>query len=97
MNLFTLVLLATLSWVTFSVLNELASAKDGKGCCETKDCGKSFFDTVFWWTYLTISISVTIYILVKIYQDIPLPLPGKSVAKVAQKVAEKGTEMAFGL
>jgi hypothetical protein len=93
MNLFTLVLVATLSWITFSVLNELASAKDGKGCCETKDCGASFFDTVFWWTYLVISIVVTVYILVKVYLDIPLPLPGKTLAKAV----EKGTEMAFGI
>lgn len=93
MNLFTLVLVATLSWITFSVLNEIASAKDGKGCCETKDCGTSFFDTVFWWTYLVISIVVTVYILVKVYLDIPLPLPGKTLAKAV----EKGTEMALGL
>tara|TARA_B110000858_G_C17666617_1_gene409878 strand:+ start:648 stop:929 length:282 start_codon:yes stop_codon:yes gene_type:complete len=93
MNLFTLVLLATLSWVTFSVLNELASAKDGKGCCETKDCGISFFDTISWWTNLIIAMVVTVYILVKVYQDIPLPLPGKTVARMV----EKGTEMAFGL
>tara|TARA_B100000085_G_scaffold279786_1_gene303697 strand:- start:1867 stop:2208 length:342 start_codon:yes stop_codon:yes gene_type:complete len=68
MNLFLALLLTTSIWLTFSALNELRSAKDGQGCCLTKDCGQSMLDKGVWWGNLVIGVVFTIYILYEIYQ-----------------------------
>ena len=60
MNYLVSLVVAIMSWITFSTLNELTSASNGGGCCETNDCGQSFFDRVFWFINLSVAIGFTV-------------------------------------
>lgn len=96
MNFLVALVVAIMSWITFSTLNELASAKGGGGCCKTKDCGESFFDSVFWWTNLCVAIVFTVYILMQIYDEYGGTVKSKAASMMRKNPVTKGVEMVFG-
>lgn len=97
MNFFMALMVAVSAWLTFSVLNELHSAKGGQGCCQTKDCGTSMIDQGIWWLNLAIAILFTLYILYDVYER----YGDKAKAHVSKLVSKKspvakGVQMVFG-
>ncbi len=96
MNFLVALVVAVMSWITFSTLNELASAKGGGGCCKTKDCGESFFDTIFWWTNLSVAIVFTIYVLMQVYDEYGGTVKSKAASLMRKNPVTKGVEMVFG-
>tara|TARA_Y100000992_G_scaffold203828_1_gene139194 strand:- start:2160 stop:2456 length:297 start_codon:yes stop_codon:yes gene_type:complete len=96
MNFLVALVVAVMSWITFTTLNELASAKGGEGCCKTKDCGTSFFDTVFWWTNLSVAIVFTIYVLMLVYDEYGGTVKSKAASMMRKNPVTKGVEMVFG-
>ena len=79
MNFLLALLVAVTSWIVFASMNSLASASAGDGCCKDNSCGKSFFDSVVWWSNLFIAIIFTLYVLVILnnsfnpYMKVPMP------------------------
>lgn len=69
MNLLMVLVVVVSSWMTFSVLNELAMAKDGKGCCESKDCGEGMISRALWWSNLAVAVLFTLYLLFQVYEE----------------------------
>ena len=67
MNFFMVLIVVISAWMTFSVLNELASAKDGEGCCAAKNCGEGMIASSLWWLNLIVAVLFTIYALMKVY------------------------------
>ena len=59
------IIISVTSWIIFSTLNELASANNN--CCKSNSCGTSFFDRIFWWSNLAISIVSTIFVIYSMY------------------------------
>lgn len=81
MNFYMSLIFATVAWLTFSVLNELASANNaGGGCCEKNDCGDGPVASLMWWSNLAVALVFTIYFLIQIY----VQFYGGSTSRVAQ-------------
>ena len=89
-------IVAVSTWMTFSVLNELASAKNGKGCCESKDCGKGIIASTLWWINLSVAILFTIYVLMQIYYKYQETVTFRAVSLTRRNPVAKGLEMVFG-
>ena len=87
MNYLLALIVTVSSWMTFSVLNELASAKDGKGCCRTGTCGTGFIAGSLWWMNLMVALLFTMYVLMRGY----MMYGGKMYGRFP-----KGLNMAFG-
>tara|TARA_B100000212_G_scaffold342587_2_gene330924 strand:+ start:8108 stop:8404 length:297 start_codon:yes stop_codon:yes gene_type:complete len=96
MNFIVALVVAIMSWITFGTLNELTSASNDGGCCQTKDCGKSFFDRVFWWTNLCVAILFTVYVLMQIYDEYGGTVKSKAASMMRKNPVTKGVEMVFG-
>lgn len=93
MNFFMALIVAISAWMTFSVLNELALAKDGKGCCRTKNCGKGRLASSLWWINLVVAVVFTVYILTKLYDNYGGVVKS---AFVRRNPVRRGVEMVFG-
>tara|TARA_B100000035_G_C21031842_1_gene568920 strand:+ start:1409 stop:1699 length:291 start_codon:yes stop_codon:yes gene_type:complete len=96
MNLFLALLVAVSSWITFSTLNELASAKGGKGCCITKDCGTGILDSSLWWINLTVAIVFTMYVLMDVYMNHGSTVKSKVKSMIHKVPVAKSMKMVFG-
>lgn len=96
MNFVLALIVAVCAWMTFSVLNELASAKDGKGCCETKDCGEGLIASMLWWMNLAVAIVFTIYILMQLYDEYGDGAKSRASALVRRNPVTKSVQMVFG-
>ena len=87
---------AVSAWMTFSVLNELASAKDGKGCCQTKDCGEGMLASLLWWMNLVVALVFTIYVLMEIYDEYGGVVKSRAASMMRKNPVTKGVQMVFG-
>ena len=96
MNFFLALVVAISAWITFSSLNELAAAHDGKGCCESKDCGASRINEMLWWMNLLIAIVFTIYVLMQVYDMYGGGLMGKASSMLRKNKVTEGVQMVFG-
>lgn len=89
-------IVAVSAWMTFSVLNELASAKDGKGCCQTKDCGEGMIASSLWWLNLFVALVFTIYVLMQVYDEYGGVVKSRASALVRKNPVTEGVQMVFG-
>lgn len=89
-------IVAVSAWMTFSVINELALAKDGKGCCESKDCGKGMIVPTLWWLNLAVAVVFTIYVLVYMYDEYGSTVKSQASALARKNPITKGVQMVFG-
>ena len=90
-------LIVTVSaWMTFSVLNELATAKDGKGCCQSKDCGEGMVAATLWWLNLAVALVFTIYILMRVYDEYGGAVKSRTSVLVRKNPFTRGVQMVFG-
>ena len=96
MNFFMALVVVVSAWMTFSVLNELSSAKDGKGCCQSKDCGEGFIASVLWWMNLAVALVFTIYILYSVYDQYGGAVKSRAASMMRKSPVAKGVEMVFG-
>lgn len=87
---------AVSAWMTFSILNELASAKDGKGCCQTKDCGEGMLASLLWWMNLVVALVFTIYVLMELYDEYGGVVKSSAVSMMRKNPVTKGVQMVFG-
>jgi len=88
------------AWLTFSALNQLAGAKGGKGCCDTKDCGEGMVNSFLWWTNLTIAVIFTVYVVYDVYDAYGSTIKGHAnnlMKKIPAKApVSKAIQMVFG-
>lgn len=96
MNFFMALVVAVSAWMTFSVLNELASAKDGKGCCQSKDCGEGMIASLLWWMNLAVALVFTIYVLMEIYDEYGGVVKSRAVSMMRKNPVTKSVQMVFG-
>tara|TARA_B110000027_G_scaffold125721_1_gene143382 strand:+ start:12412 stop:12705 length:294 start_codon:yes stop_codon:yes gene_type:complete len=96
MNFFMALIVAVSAWMTFSVLNELASAKDGKGCCQSKDCGEGMIASTLWWLNLAVALVFTIYVLMQVYDEYGGAVKSRASTLVRKNPVTKGVQMVFG-
>lgn len=96
MNFFMALIVAVSAWLTFSTLNELASAKGGQGCCKTGTCGSTMVDTLLWWTNLAVALVFTIYILMELYDEYGGVVKASASKLVRKNPVTKGIQMVFG-
>ena len=96
MNFFMALVVAVSAWMTFSILNELASAKDGKGCCQTKDCGEGMLASLLWWMNLVVALVFTIYVLMELYDEYGGVVKSSAVSMMRKNPVTKGVQMVFG-
>lgn len=96
MNFFMALVVAVSAWMTFSVLNELASAKDGKGCCQSKDCGEGMVASLLWWMNLAVALVFTIYVLMEIYDEYGGVVKSRAVSMMRKNPVTKSVQMVFG-
>ena len=89
-------IVAVSAWMTFSVLNELAAAKDGKGCCQSKDCGEGLVASSLWWMNLAVALAFTIYVLMQVYDEYGGVIKSRASALVRKNPVTKGVQMVFG-
>ena len=102
-SLILAIVISISSWIAFSTLNELTSANNN--CCKSNSCGTSFFDRIFWWSNLMISLASTIFVLYSVYDmcgegitsavKTAVTAPVK-VATSAVKTASSAVQMVFG-
>tara|TARA_X000001036_G_scaffold40404_2_gene32551 strand:- start:5539 stop:5832 length:294 start_codon:yes stop_codon:yes gene_type:complete len=95
MNFLIALVIAIISWITFGTLNELANAKEGGGCCETKDCGGVALN-ISWWINLCVAIVCTVYVLMQSYNRYGGTVKSKAVSIMNKNPVAKGVEMVFG-
>jgi hypothetical protein len=60
---FAAVIIAFITFATFTSLNELALANETNECCSFSYCAKHQIDSLAWWAHLVIGIMSTIYVL----------------------------------
>lgn len=96
MNFFMALVVAVSAWMTFSVLNELASAKDGKGCCQSKDCGEGMLASLLWWMNIAVALVFTIYVLMELYDEYGGVVKSRAVSMMRKNPVTKGVQMVFG-
>lgn len=96
MNFFMALVVAVSAWMTFSVLNELASAKDGKGCCQSKDCGEGMLASLLWWMNLVVALVFTIYVLMELYDEYGGAVKSRAAGMMRKNPVTKGVQMVFG-
>ncbi len=89
-------IVAVSAWMTFSVLNELAAAKDGRGCCQSKDCGEGLVASSLWWMNLAVALAFTIYVLMQVYDEYGGVIKSRASALVRKNPVTKGVQMVFG-
>ena len=89
-------IVAVSAWMTFSVLNEIAAAKDGKGCCQSKDCGEGLVASSLWWMNLAVALAFTIYVLMQVYDEYGGVIKSRASALVRKNPVTKGVQMVFG-
>lgn len=96
MNFFMALVVAVSAWMTFSVLNELASAKDGEGCCQSKDCGEGMIASLLWWMNIAVALVFTIYVLMEIYDEYGGVVKSRAVSMMRKNPVTKSVQMVFG-
>jgi heme/copper-type cytochrome/quinol oxidase subunit 2 len=96
MNFFMALVVAVSAWMTFSVLNELASAKDGKGCCQSKDCGEGMLASLLWWMNIAVALVFTIYVLMELYDEYGGVVKSRAVSMMRKNPVTKSVQMVFG-
>ncbi len=96
MNFFVALIVAISAWMTFSVLNELAMAKGGKGCCESKDCGEGHIATSLWWMNLVVAVLFTGYVLFQLYEEYKNVRTGGASSLLSKNPFKRGVKMVFG-
>ncbi len=96
MNFFMALVVAVSAWMTFSVLNELASAKDGKGCCQSKDCGEGMLASLLWWMNMAVALVFTIYVLMELYDEYGGAVKSRAVSMMRKNPVTKSVQMVFG-
>jgi len=66
----TAVLIAFITFATFTSLNELTLANEAGECCSHSYCAKHQIDTMAWWAHLGIGILATLYVLAVIGYEV---------------------------